>query len=48
MQTDSEVKVIAELPGVEKEDIKLQIIDNSLTISVDTPAKIPQRARVTS
>jgi len=36
METDSEVKVIAELPGVEKEDIKLYGTENKLTISVDT------------
>lgn len=36
MQTDGEVKVIAELPGVEKEDVKLHGTETSLTISVDT------------
>jgi len=36
METDSEVKVVAELPGVEKEDIKLYGTENKLTISVDT------------
>lgn len=39
MQTDSEVKVVAELPGVEEEEIKLQGADNSITISVDTPER---------
>ena len=39
MTTDTEVKVIAELPGVDKEDIKLQGTENSLTISVDTPQR---------
>ena len=34
---DGEVKVVAELPGVEKKDIKLHGTENSLTISVDTP-----------
>jgi len=34
--SDGEVRVIAELPGVEKEDIKLHGTENSLTISVDT------------
>lgn len=33
--TDSEIKVIVELPGVQKEDIKLHTTENSLTISVD-------------
>ena len=37
--TDGEVKVIAELPGVEKEDIKLHGTEDTLTISVDTPER---------
>ncbi|NIW11257.1 MAG: Hsp20 family protein, partial [Gammaproteobacteria bacterium] len=37
--TDKEVKVIAELPGVEKEDIKLHGTEDMLTISVDTPQR---------
>jgi len=37
--TDGEVKVIVELPGVQKEDIKLQGTENSLTLSVDTPQR---------
>lgn len=36
MSTNGEIKVIAELPGVEKEDIKLQGTEKTLTISVDT------------
>ena len=39
MQTDGEVKVIAELPGVEKEDIKLHGTEKSVTITVDTPER---------
>lgn len=39
METDNEVKVIAELPGVEKEDIKLHGTDSTFTISVDTPQR---------
>lgn len=39
METDGEVKVIAELPGVEKKDIKLHGTENTLTISVDTPQR---------
>lgn len=35
--TNGEVKVVAELPGVEKKDIKLHGTADSLTISVDTP-----------
>ena len=37
VETDSEIRVVAELPGVEKTDIKLHGTDDSLTISVDTP-----------
>jgi len=37
--TNGEVKVIAELPGVEKEDIQLHGTEDSLTISVDTPER---------
>ncbi|UCD27241.1 MAG: Hsp20/alpha crystallin family protein [Candidatus Bathyarchaeota archaeon] len=36
METDGEVKIIAELPGVEKKDVKLHGTENTLTISVDT------------
>jgi len=37
--TDGEVKVIAELPGVEKKDIKLHCTEDTLTISVDVPQR---------
>jgi len=37
--TNGEIKVIVELPGVEKEDIKLHGTEDSLTISVDTPKR---------
>jgi HSP20 family protein len=33
------VKVLAELPGVEKRDIRLKATDRSLTISVDNPTR---------
>jgi HSP20 family protein len=36
VETDSEVRIVAELPGVEKTDIKLHGTEDSLTISVDT------------
>ena len=39
METDGEVKVVVELPGVEKEDIKLHGTEDTLTISVDTPGR---------
>ncbi len=35
VRTDGEVKVVVELPGVEKEQIKLNGTEESLTISVD-------------
>jgi HSP20 family protein len=37
--TDDEVKICAELPGVEKKDIKLHGTEDTLTISVDTPER---------
>ncbi len=37
MTEDNEVRVIVELPGVEKKDIKLSGTEDKLTISVDTP-----------
>lgn len=39
ISTNGEIKVIAELPGVEKEDIKLHGTETTLTISVDTPQR---------
>jgi HSP20 family protein len=36
MSGDSEIKVIAELPGTSKEDIKLTATENTLTIRADT------------
>ncbi len=39
LETDGEVKVIAELPGVEKENIKLHGTEKTFTISVDTPQR---------
>lgn len=36
VETNSEVRVVVELPGVEKTDIKLHGTEDSLTISVDT------------
>jgi len=39
LEIDDEVRVIVELPGVEKQDIKLCGTENSLTISVDTPQR---------
>ncbi len=37
MSTDDEIHIIAELPGVEKKDIKLHGTEEILTVSVDTP-----------
>jgi len=39
MDADGEVRVIIELPGVKKEDIKLSGTADKLTISVDTPQR---------
>jgi HSP20 family protein len=37
VETNGEVRVVAELPGVEKSDIKLYGTEDSITISVNTP-----------
>jgi len=37
VETNDEVRVVAELPGVEKTEIKLYGTDDSLTVSVNTP-----------
>jgi len=37
VETNNEVRVVVEMPGVEKSDIKLHGTEDSLTISVDTP-----------
>jgi HSP20 family protein len=37
IESEGEIHVVAELPGVEKEAIKLSGAKNALTISVDTP-----------
>jgi HSP20 family protein len=39
IDADGEVRVIVELPGVEKKDIKLSGSDDKLTISVETPMR---------
>jgi len=39
MSTNNEIKVVAELPGVEKEDIKVHGTEKVLTLSVDTPQR---------
>ena len=53
VETDSEIHVVAELPGVDKEDIKLSGTEESLTIEVDAPerkyykdVKLPAKVRV--
>ena len=38
-EENNEIKVVAELPGVEKKDIKLYATTDRLTISVDTPER---------
>ena len=37
VEEDDKIKVVTELPGVEKKNIKLYVTEKSLTISVDTP-----------
>lgn len=39
MEEEKDVLVVAELPGVEKEDINLRTTDSHLLISVDTPRR---------
>ncbi len=37
VETNTEVRVVVEMPGVEKSDIKLHGTEDALTIAVDTP-----------
>ncbi len=37
VNTNGEIKVVVELPGVDKKDIKLHALNDTLTISVGTP-----------
>jgi HSP20 family protein len=53
IETNGEVHVVAELPGVEKNDIKLHGTEGTLTISVDIPQRkyykeiqLPAKVRV--
>jgi len=53
IETDGEVHIVAELPGVEKKDIKLHGTEDTLSISVDTPQRkyhkeiaLPAKVRV--
>jgi HSP20 family protein len=53
VENSTEVRVVVELPGVEKTDIKLHGTDDSLTISVDTPqskyykeVELPTKVRI--
>ena len=39
MTTNGEIKVIVEMPGVDKKDIKLHGTEENLTLSVDTPQR---------
>jgi HSP20 family protein len=54
IETEGEVHVVVELPGVEKKDIKLYGTEEELTISVDTPQRkyykevtLPVKVKVT-
>ncbi|HVP26488.1 MAG TPA: archaeal heat shock protein Hsp20 [Candidatus Bathyarchaeia archaeon] len=53
IETNGEIRIVAELPGVEKEDIKLHGTEDSITITVDKPqrkyykeAKLPAKVNV--
>ena len=39
LECDDHISVIVELPGIEKKDINLEIIDNELDVDVDTPIR---------
>lgn len=39
IKEDKDVVIVAELPGVEKDDISLHATEDNLTISVDTPKR---------
>ena len=39
IETDDEVTVIAELPGIEKKDVHLDVSEEDLSIKVDTPQR---------
>jgi len=39
IERDKEISIIAELPGIKKENIDLKIDENSLEINVDTPER---------
>jgi HSP20 family protein len=39
ISTNNETKIVVEIPGVEKQDIKLYGTEKTLTISVDTPQR---------
>ncbi len=54
IETDGEIHIVVELPGVDKKDIQLHGTEESLTISVDTPERkyykevnFPVKVRVT-
>jgi HSP20 family protein len=53
IETDNEIRVVVEMPGVEKGDIKLHGTEDALTISVDTPhykyyknVELPEKVKV--
>jgi HSP20 family protein len=53
VETNGEVRVVAELPGVEKSDIKLHGTEDAIDISVDTPhykyykeVQLPSKVRI--
>jgi HSP20 family protein len=53
VESDKQVRIIAEIPGAKKEDIEMQVNDRTLTITVDTAERkyrkelqLPQSAMV--
>ena len=43
IEADNDVSITVELPGVEKDDIDLNVTDNALEIKVDTPQRKYQK-----
>jgi HSP20 family protein len=39
MECDDHLNITMELPGIEKKDIELEIVDNELEVNVDTPVR---------
>jgi len=46
LETDREVTVTVELPGVEKKDVQLHVAEDAVTVRVDTARKYHKRMRL--